>query len=386
MFAFLSLTWGIISDIDIESERLRLLGNARFTAGAIYKILAFRVYGGRISFLQCDTDEKSEIKGGEDLPVCNSSGRSSSRSSGCSFSHSRLHNEEAINTSIDHDEFEGGDASKENVAKSCPPTFSHTRLHSEEENTANIWSVSANEADVSEGGQKNSHREVDSTRKKELKSQTGLRRGFSVASNMFKRTASSKYGTIEENNDSSFGESIGESKDTATANSNGRERRAFSTTELEIGKLQRNLENGKQSHFNRPVHGPVDTLVPEFEDPVPEDWVVSEGEFVTVIIMLISHLGSNLLTCPDLKLGDGRMELLFAKKGTSRKAMIDILRKMETGDHVSVKDLKIHRIKAFRLELGTEKEGYLALDGENIDYRSVQGQVHKGLGRVFLCC
>ncbi|XP_013070849.2 sphingosine kinase 2-like isoform X2 [Biomphalaria glabrata] len=51
IFSFLSVTWGIMADIDYESERYRNLGEARFTLGAIKRIVSLRTYRGRISFL-----------------------------------------------------------------------------------------------------------------------------------------------------------------------------------------------------------------------------------------------------------------------------------------------------------------------------------------------
>lgn len=38
-YSFLSVTWGLIADVDIESERFRALGNARFTVGALAKVI-----------------------------------------------------------------------------------------------------------------------------------------------------------------------------------------------------------------------------------------------------------------------------------------------------------------------------------------------------------
>ena len=38
VYSFLSVTWGLISDIDIESERFRNMGNFRFTVGALIRI------------------------------------------------------------------------------------------------------------------------------------------------------------------------------------------------------------------------------------------------------------------------------------------------------------------------------------------------------------
>jgi len=39
LYSFLSLSWGITSDVDIESEKLRSLGGARFSIGAVIRIV-----------------------------------------------------------------------------------------------------------------------------------------------------------------------------------------------------------------------------------------------------------------------------------------------------------------------------------------------------------
>lgn len=55
-FSFLSLGWAIISDVDIESERYRCLGSARFTIGAVERIIWLRRYPGRFSYLPMPED------------------------------------------------------------------------------------------------------------------------------------------------------------------------------------------------------------------------------------------------------------------------------------------------------------------------------------------
>uniref|UniRef100_A0A7R9UFA7 DAGKc domain-containing protein n=1 Tax=Pinguiococcus pyrenoidosus TaxID=172671 RepID=A0A7R9UFA7_9STRA len=45
---FLSLTWGLISDIDIESERCRCVGEARFTLYPLYCVARLRPYEGSV--------------------------------------------------------------------------------------------------------------------------------------------------------------------------------------------------------------------------------------------------------------------------------------------------------------------------------------------------
>ncbi|KAJ8877147.1 hypothetical protein PR048_021600 [Dryococelus australis] len=39
LFSFLSVGWGFISDIDIESERLRVIGGQRFTVWSVARLI-----------------------------------------------------------------------------------------------------------------------------------------------------------------------------------------------------------------------------------------------------------------------------------------------------------------------------------------------------------
>ncbi|XP_054159202.1 sphingosine kinase 2-like [Oppia nitens] len=61
-FSFLSLGWGLMADIDIESERLRALGEPRFTIYALYRSFALRKNRARLSYLPTQTDSS-------DVPV-----------------------------------------------------------------------------------------------------------------------------------------------------------------------------------------------------------------------------------------------------------------------------------------------------------------------------
>ncbi|XP_031432916.1 sphingosine kinase 2 [Clupea harengus] len=51
IFSFLSVAWGFVSDVDIESERYRGLGSARFTLGTLVRLASLRSYKGRLSYL-----------------------------------------------------------------------------------------------------------------------------------------------------------------------------------------------------------------------------------------------------------------------------------------------------------------------------------------------
>lgn len=51
LFSFLSVGWGFLSDIDIESEKLRILGGQRFTIWSLARLIGLRSYGGRVWYL-----------------------------------------------------------------------------------------------------------------------------------------------------------------------------------------------------------------------------------------------------------------------------------------------------------------------------------------------
>uniref|UniRef100_G3TE81 sphingosine kinase n=1 Tax=Loxodonta africana TaxID=9785 RepID=G3TE81_LOXAF len=50
-FSFLSVAWGFVSDVDIQSERFRALGSTRFTLGTMLGLATLHTYRGRLSYL-----------------------------------------------------------------------------------------------------------------------------------------------------------------------------------------------------------------------------------------------------------------------------------------------------------------------------------------------
>lgn len=54
LFSFLSVGWGLLADIDIESERLRAIGGQRFTVWSVARLIGLRTYKGKVSYLPCN--------------------------------------------------------------------------------------------------------------------------------------------------------------------------------------------------------------------------------------------------------------------------------------------------------------------------------------------
>ncbi|XP_075392362.1 sphingosine kinase 2 isoform X1 [Tenrec ecaudatus] len=62
-FSFLSVAWGFVSDVDIQTERFRALGSARFTLGTVLGLATLHTYRGRLSYLPA-TGEPASPKPG----------------------------------------------------------------------------------------------------------------------------------------------------------------------------------------------------------------------------------------------------------------------------------------------------------------------------------
>lgn len=76
-YSFLSFSWGIISDVDIESEKLRFLGSLRTDIYALMRILKLRSYSGIFSYLPANLSEpdaiaaaKTECQPFDRCPIC----------------------------------------------------------------------------------------------------------------------------------------------------------------------------------------------------------------------------------------------------------------------------------------------------------------------------
>ncbi|KAJ1897149.1 hypothetical protein LPJ66_003557 [Kickxella alabastrina] len=60
-YCFLSMTWGLLADIDIESETMRWAGSARLDLYGTVRLMNLRYYGGRLHYLPAVDSEDNEF-------------------------------------------------------------------------------------------------------------------------------------------------------------------------------------------------------------------------------------------------------------------------------------------------------------------------------------
>lgn len=61
LFSFLSLAWGFVADVDIESEKYRHMGAVRFLMGTLVRLASLRVYRGRLAFLPLEAEPEAPM-------------------------------------------------------------------------------------------------------------------------------------------------------------------------------------------------------------------------------------------------------------------------------------------------------------------------------------
>ncbi|KAL3996257.1 ubiquitin carboxyl-terminal hydrolase BAP1 [Sarotherodon galilaeus] len=71
LFSFLSMAWGFVADVDIESEKYRHFGAVRFTIGTLVRLASLRVYKGRLAYLPATKDHNSEEALRSNTMLCN---------------------------------------------------------------------------------------------------------------------------------------------------------------------------------------------------------------------------------------------------------------------------------------------------------------------------
>lgn len=136
------------------------------------------------------------------------------------------------------------------------------------------------------------------------------------------------------------------------------------------------------SKVHKHCKGPPTPLLLPFEKHVPANWNTIEGTFILGSSVNLSHLGPEIMAAPAARFGDGVMHITYSKAGVSRLKLLSLFNKMEDGSHVEADECVTVSAQAFRLEPDLTENGTLAVDGESIPYSVVQGQIHKGLGRV----
>ncbi|GIY21192.1 sphingosine kinase 2 [Caerostris extrusa] len=292
-YSFLSIGWGLMADIDIESERLRALGEARFAVWAIIRAIGLRKYKGKLSYLP--------VKGYKS----------------CSTNKVNTEPKPKRSKTID-----------------CQLALAEDSPEAKTEDPEPIF-------------RSKSFGAHDPTLDDEIDSSVRLLK-FSYNSDQLQDTFSSNP-----------------------------ELKPSSPEEEKLSHI-----HCKEDQEEPVSDEPGSTkYCPPLDEPVPEDWVVVEDEFVLVYVCHQTHLSTDVLFAPEARMDDGIMWLIVIKAGVSRAQTMYFLASLQTGDHVHIPYVDVIPIHAFRLEPFRD-EGYLTVDGEVIPCCNIQAEVLPSVARI----
>ncbi|DAZ93474.1 TPA: hypothetical protein N0F65_002552, partial [Lagenidium giganteum] len=139
------------------------------------------------------------------------------------------------------------------------------------------------------------------------------------------------------------------------------------------------------------VHDPASTERPGFDlvDNSAENadeskggkWKEITGNFHILWIMNVTHAAADAFVAPGAKLDDGYNYIMVLHGDHPRKQLIAILTAIENGKHLEETDAQLIRTRAFKLKTD-RPDDLLCVDGEVFEGPYVEGQVHRGLGRI----
>lgn len=155
-YSFLSIVFGIVSDVDIESEKFRFIGDLRFSIVAIQKIFSKKVFSGKLWYLPARDD--STMKHLNSDMKCRKNSLHYQREDGVVQSEDNetlnCHQNEAAKSSTEDEKFNDCDVEKSKVQNgvlndqrminesttTCSP-FIHTNLPDFDEEIPETWKL-----------------------------------------------------------------------------------------------------------------------------------------------------------------------------------------------------------------------------------------------------
>ncbi|XP_013783000.1 sphingosine kinase 1-like [Limulus polyphemus] len=340
VYSFLSIGWGIMADIDIESEKLRAIGEARFGLWAIVRSIGLRKYSGRLSYLPVDgylpkatkqlisqyRMKRSVTSGGSDYVTTSHEERNSSIKNKIQ----QMVRSKSLNFTLEEQR------SKKSMSKVFMNKKSSDSSSLENSNSSSDFMVEPEKTYLSgDEGTMTHQSEIQPTG-----ACSGQIETKSVQSTSWSEAPELPVVTLND-----------ESYDIPTV-------------------CEKTCNDTAQS-----------SLLPPINQPLPSNWVVVEGDFIVVYASHQTHLGTDVFFAPNAKLDDGLMWLVIIQAGVSRVQVINFLLSLQNGKHVDIPYVTMIPVRAFRLE-PFSADGYMTIDGEAVDCVPLQAEVLPSLTRI----
>lgn len=119
------------------------------------------------------------------------------------------------------------------------------------------------------------------------------------------------------------------------------------------------------------------------DQPVPNDWLTIEDNFILFILVNLPLVGMDFLISPDKKIDDDHLVMIFVREGITKFEMLKFIAQCSQGTMLKNPYVETIKVKAFRLEPLDPKYGSLMVDGEPVCYGPIQGEVLPRAANIF---
>ena len=115
--------------------------------------------------------------------------------------------------------------------------------------------------------------------------------------------------------------------------------------------------------------------------------LVLEGEFQLIWVVQTSHAAATMHSGPGVELDDG-VFTVYVVRDMSRFELLQLLIDIDTGDHAGRENVEVYKASSYRIdpfvhpEGGEERNSMLSLDGELVEYGTIQAKVLPKAARI----
>lgn len=374
LYSFLSVGWGFISDIDIESERLRSIGYQRFAIWSMHRLINLRTYYGTLSYLPAKN--QNTINNAKCAPTTTTTSTANhhhynhkSKQQQQQPSMNTLRQSMSCNVGLSS---ECCDCRGIGDCETCDAAFN------------DILTLETNASTDAFNNNNNHHSNYNNSNSNGQANKM-MNGGASAAQTPQFRARMDSWHSAHSKKSTYFStaESVYHS-----VGGDGADQISNYGSEIVDDEYNTAAAGGGKQRGTHQMYGPASKL-PALTASVPSDWTIETGEFIMVHAAYQSYIASDCHFAPLSQLDDGVIWMLVIRAGATRQEIFKFLIGLSSGTHIPSapnQHIEMIPVTAFRIEpmASSGSQGHLTVDGERIENGPIQAEVFPSLSKVLV--
>ena len=149
---------------------------------------------------------------------------------------------------------------------------------------------------------------------------------------------------------------------------------SMSSNSGDYSLISSRLDHSANMIKNRPKPK-FSNLPTNLKDTLPKNWITDVDNYTLIYIVNLPFISRVDKIAPESESNDGLLWLLILRDAKmSKSKLIKFLTSLSKGNHINIPGIELIPIHAFRIE-PLCKDGVLTVDGETVDFESIQGHI-----------